>query len=127
MATASPSPTDGDTTDKRTDTEQLQRHFDVDIEARDQVHERIDDVAVLEEGEQILIGDRKRPLCVRGSESRDVDARGGFVEQHAVEASGDWADAKTVLLITRISRSTGEPKGISVDKGAPEPVWRVDQ
>lgn len=97
-----------------------------DTENEGTAREPITDVAVLEEGDRILVGDRTRPLVVRESRSRQVDARGGWVDQHEVDASGEWADARTLTLTTQIARATGEPtEKICVDRGRPHPVWRI--
>ncbi|WP_147435642.1 hypothetical protein [Halobellus sp. Atlit-38R] len=111
MSSASPSPTNGDTTKERTD------------------HERITDVRNLNAGDQILVGSRTKPITVDDSGSREIHPlRGGPTQQHAVEASGRWSNAVTVLLVNRINFSTGDRLGeISVDMGAPEPVWRVTE
>ena len=127
MATASPSPSDGDTTDKRTDREELQRHFDCDIAERDADHERISDVRELQEGDRVLVGDRAKPIVVEAHGTRPVQTFPGERTQHGVQASGGWSDAAPVLLVNRIDMGTGERRGeISVDLDAPEPVWRVD-
>ena len=110
MATASPSPSDGDTTDKCTD------------------HERITDVRDLDVGDEILVGDRVKPIVVDDHGTRPVQTFQGERTQHAVEASGEWSDAVSVLLVNRIDMGTGERRSeISVDLGAPEPVWRVSE
>lgn len=94
---------------------------------RDDV-EPIDDVRDLEEGDEIIVGDRFRPIVVDDTGTRQLDTLRGERTQHAVEASGEWADAVSVLLVNRIHRFRGHHTGeISVDLGAPEPVWRVTE
>lgn len=129
MASASPSPIEGDTTEKRTDTEVLQRHFEVDFDERDTEHERITDVRDLDVGDELLVGDRKRPITVHEERTREiVPLRGDPLAQLAIEAAGDWDDAVDVLLANRVSLSTGERRGeIGKDKRDIVPVWRVDE
>jgi len=128
MTTASPSPSDGDTTDKRTDRGELQRHFGCDIGERDADHERITDVRDLDVGDEIRVGDRVKPIVVDDHGTRSIQTFQGERTQHAVEASGEWENAVSVLLVNRIDMGTGERRGeISVDLDAPEPVWRADE
>ena len=88
--------------------------------------EAIDDVRDLEAGDQIIVGERSRPITVDDTGTRPRDTLRGELTQHAVEASGEWADAVSVLLVNRIDIINGTRTGaISVDLGAPEPVWRV--
>lgn len=94
---------------------------------RDDV-EVIDDVRDLETGDQIIVGDRTRPIVVENTGSRSIDTLRGERTQHAVDASGEWADAVSVLLVNRIDIVDGDRTGeISVDMGAPEPIWRVTE
>ncbi|RLM88665.1 hypothetical protein D3D02_11770 [Halobellus sp. Atlit-38R] len=110
MSQTNPSPTNGDTTEERTD------------------HERITDVRDLDAGDGILVGDHVKPIVVDDHGIRPVQIFQGEPTQHAVEASGEWANAVSVLLVNRIDMGTGERRGdISVDLGAPEPVWRVSE
>ena len=108
ISTTSPSPSNGDTTEERTE------------------HERITDVRDLDVGDEILVGDRVKPIVVDDHGTRPVETFQGERTQHAVEASGEWANAVSVLLVNRIDMGTGERRGdISVDLGAPQPVWRI--
>ena len=92
---------------------------------RDDV-EPIDDVRDLEAGDEIIVGDRTQPIVVDDAGTRCIDTLRGERTQHAVEASGEWSDAVSVLLVNRIDIVNGDRLGeISVDMGHPEPVWRV--
>ncbi|MDQ2055963.1 hypothetical protein [Halobellus sp. H-GB7] len=91
-------------------------------------HERITDIRDVNVGDEILVGDRVKPIVVDDRGTRPVKTFQGERTQHAVEASGEWADAVSVLLVNRIDMATGERRGeVSVDLGAPEPVWRVSE
>jgi len=108
MSQASPSPSNGDTTQERTDCE------------------RITDVRDLDVSDRILVGGRVKPIIVDDTGSRTIDTLRGEREQHAAEASGTWQNSKSVLFVNRIHKLRGHRTGeISVDLGAPEPVWRV--
>jgi len=110
MSQASPSPANGDTTEERTDCERITDVRDVDV------------------GDEILVNDRVKPIVVDDRGTRPVQTFQGERTQHAVEASGEWADAVSVLLVNRIDMGTGERRGeISVDLGTPASVWRVSE
>ncbi|MFC6825640.1 hypothetical protein [Halopelagius fulvigenes] len=74
--------------------------------------ERIDDVRDLDVGDEVLFGDRSKPLVVRDAGSRPFETmENGAVEQHAVEVSGEWANANTYLLVNQRHFREGERTG----------------
>jgi len=126
MATAGPSPrSNGDHDHNGTVSEY--RHLDCDVVARDCEHERITDVRDLDVGDRVLVGDRSKPLVVREHGTRTQDLCRGDPTQHAVEVSGEWANAAPHVLINVIRLDGSRTGRISVDERTPEPVWRVDE
>lgn len=126
MSTENPSPrSDGD--HGQNSTVRAHRHLDCDVVARDSQHERITDVRDLDVGDRVLVGGRQKPLTVRDHGTRTQELCRGDPTQHAVEVSGDWADAAPHVLINVIRLDGTRPGRISVDERTPEPVWRVER
>ncbi|WP_157972716.1 hypothetical protein [Haloprofundus halophilus] len=91
--------------------------------------EAITNIRDLRRGDQVLFGDRSKPVTVVDLGTREfpvVNGEDQFI--HLVKVHGDWANAKTYILGAQRSVWTGEAEGIICEQTGPvQALWRASE